>query len=95
MNKVVTATELRNDLFKLLDLVEKSQEPIFINRHNKVSVKLDVVKDESAKEKAELKMILDKTWGMWADKTEEELVGNFRRADSAYSKRLKKRALGK
>ena len=95
MNNIVTATEARNNFFNLAEKVKRTGQTITIVKNNEPLVELAPIKTDPKKEWAETKKILDRAWGMWKDKTEEELVGNFRRADAAYSKRLRKRALGK
>lgn len=91
MSKIVTATELRNNLFNLLTLVSKTGKPIYIKRGKDVKVKLEPVKDELYKEWEETKKILDKVWGMWAHRTEEEIRGPFRRANLLSTHRIRAR----
>ena len=39
----------------------------------------------------EIKKLLDETRGMWADRTEEEIVGKFRKADEASTHKIRAR----
>lgn len=92
MSKVIiTATEVRNNFFQLLDQVAKTGKPIFIKRDRDVKVKLEPVKEDFDKDWEETKKLLDRIRGMWADKTEEELVGRFREADRLATKKIRSR----
>lgn len=88
---IITATEVRNDFFNLINLVAETKEPIYIKKGKEVKVKLEPVGDELDKEWEETKKILDATRGMWADRTEEEIVGKFRRADEASTRKIRAR----
>lgn len=46
---IFTATEARQHFFELLRLVEEGKEPIIINKHRKVKIKLTPVKQEKNK----------------------------------------------
>lgn len=92
MNKtIITATEARNNFFQLLDEVARTGKPIFIKRDKDVKVKLEPVRDEFDKDGEEIKKLLDKTRGMWANRTEEEIRGRFREADRKSTERIRSR----
>lgn len=88
---IITATEVRNNFFYLLDEVERSGKPIFIKRDKDVKVKLEPVGKELDKDWEETNKLLDRMYGMWADKTEEELTGRFREADELATKKIRAR----
>lgn len=51
LNKIVfNATEARQHFFELLRLVEEGKEPIIINKHKRLKVKLIPVKEKEKKE---------------------------------------------
>ncbi|MBI2329944.1 type II toxin-antitoxin system prevent-host-death family antitoxin [Candidatus Daviesbacteria bacterium] len=92
MNKtIITATEVRNNFFHLLDEVARTGKPIFIKRDRDVKVKLEPVKEDLDKDREETKKLLDRMYGMWSDKTEEELVGRFKEADRLATKKIRSR----
>lgn len=88
---ILNATDVRNDFFRLLDLVAESKKTIFIKRGREVKVKLEPVRDEIDKDWEETKKLLDRIYGMWADKTEEELTGRFKEADRLATKKIRAR----
>lgn len=88
---ILNATDVRNDFFKLIDLVAESKKPIFIKKDRDVKVKLEFVKEDLNKDWKETEKLLDRMYGMWADKTEEELVGRFREADRLATKKIRAR----
>lgn len=88
---IITATDVRNDFFNLINLVAKTKEPIYIKKDNEVIVKLEPVGEELNSDWEETKKVLDRVRGMWADKTEEELVGRFREADEAATRKIRAR----
>ncbi len=88
---IITATEVRNNFFYLLDEVERSGKPIFIKRDKDVKVKLEPVGKELDEDREETNKLLDRMYGMWADKTEEELTGRFREADELATKKIRAR----
>lgn len=88
---ILNATDVRNDFFRLLDLVVESKKTIFIKRGKEVKVKMEPVGDELDKDWEETKRLLDKTRGMWADRTEEEIRGPFREADRKSTARIRSR----
>lgn len=88
---IITATEFRHNLFNLLDMVARTGEPVYIKKDKEVKVKLEPVKDELDNDWEETKKVLDRVRGMWADKTEEELVGRFREADEAATRKIRAR----
>lgn len=87
----MTATDVRNDFFKLLDLVAESKKPIFIKKGREVKVKLEPVGEELDKEWEETRKLLDKVRGMWAHRTEAEITGRFREADELSMKKIRSR----
>ncbi len=92
MSKVIiNATDVRNDFFKLYDRVAKTKNPIYIKKDKEVRVKLEAVGRELDDDWEETKKLLDSIRGMWADKTEEELVGRFREADEKATRKIRAR----
>ena len=92
MSKVIiNATDVRNDFFKLIDRVAKTKNPIYIKKDKEVRVKLEAVGRELDDDWEETKKLLDSIRGMWADKTEEELVGRFREADEKATRKIRAR----
>ena len=88
---IYTATDVRNDFFKLVDLVAKTGKPVFIKKGREVKVKLEPVGDELDKEWEETKKLLDETRGMWAHRSEKEIRARFRKADLASTKKIRTR----
>lgn len=88
---IYTATDVRNDFFKLVDMVAKTGEPIFIKKDKEVLVKLEAVGEELDADWEETKKILDKTRGMWKHLTEEQISGRFNKADLAATKKIRAR----
>lgn len=88
---IITATEVRNNFFQLLDQVVKTGKPIFIKRDKDVKVKLEPVKEDFDKDWEETKKLLDKIRGMWAHRTEEEIRGKFKKADELSIKKIRSR----
>ena len=88
---IITATEVRNNFFNLLDSVARTGKPIYIKKDREVKVKMEPVGEEADKRWAEVKKWLDKTRGMWADRTEEELRGRFREADRKATLKIRSR----
>lgn len=88
---IITATNVRNDFFNLINLVAKTKEPIYIKKDNEVMVKLEPVGEELDKDWEETKKWLDKTRGMWKHLTEEEISGKFNEADLASTKKIRSR----
>lgn len=93
MNKlIINATDLRKDLFNKIDEVVRTKKPIYIIKDREVLVKLEPAeKEDTEKEWAETKKILDKTRGMWSDKAAEEVTKRFRESDIASTKKLRAR----
>lgn len=87
---MLTATEVRNNFFNLLELVATTGNPIYIKRNKEVNVKLEPVEDEIDK-KERLKKLVDETRGIWADRTEEEIRGRFREANEASTRKIRAR----
>lgn len=88
---ILNATDVRNDFFKLIDLVAESKKPIFIKKDREIKVRLVPVNGEMEKDWRETEKLLDEVWGMWADKSEEELTGRFQEADLASTKAIRAR----
>ncbi|KAF0246765.1 MAG: hypothetical protein FD167_3439 [bacterium] len=88
---IITATDVRNDFFNLINLVAKTKEPIYIKKDNEVMVKLEPVGDEINAEWERTKRILDETRGMWAHRSEKEIRARFRKADLASTKKIRAR----
>lgn len=88
---IITATEVRNNFFNLLELVATTGNPIYIKKDREVKVKLEPVHEDLDKKWLEVKKLLDKTRGMWAGRSEEEIVGRFREADRKSTLRIRRR----
>ncbi len=92
MSKVIiNATDVRNDFFKLVDKVAKTGKPVFIKKDREVRVKLEPVGRELDEDWEDTKKLLSELRGMWADKTEEELVGRFREANEKATRKIRAR----
>ena len=90
MGKIIlTATNVRNDFFRLLEQVENSKKPIYIKKDDKVRVKLDVVGTELMENWEETKQMLDRLYGMWGNRSEEEITSRFREADLAATQKMR------
>lgn len=88
---IYTATDVRNDFFKLVDMVAETGEPIFIKKDKEVVVKLEPVGEELDKRWDEVKKWLDETRGMWAHRSEEEITGRFKEANKKSTLRIRRR----
>lgn len=88
---IINATDVRNDFFKLVDRVAKTKNPIYIKKDKEVLVKLESVGRELDEDWEDTKKLLNELRGMWADKTEEELVGRFREADEKATRKIRAR----
>ena len=88
---IINATDVRNDFFKLIDSVARNKKPIYIKKDRGIKVKLEPAEDDINKEWEETKKWLDKTRGMWANRTEEEIRGPFKRADEASTRKIRSR----
>lgn len=88
---IITATDVRNDFFNLINLVVRTKEPIYIKKGKEVKVKLELVKEELDKDWVETKKLLDAVEGMWAHRTEKEIRGRFREADEASTRKIRAR----
>ncbi len=88
---IITATDVRNDFFNLINLVAKTKEPIYIKKGRDVKVKLEPVGDELDKEWAKTKKILDETRGIWADRTEKQIRARFKEAERKTMKKIRAR----
>jgi len=92
MSKVIiNATDVRNDFFKLVDKVAKTKSPIYIKKDKEVLVKLEPVGRELDEDWEDTKKLLNELRGMWADKTEEELIGRFREANEKSTRKIRLR----
>ncbi|MEK7616490.1 MAG: hypothetical protein AAB414_00355 [Patescibacteria group bacterium] len=69
---IITATEVRNNFFNLVDMVVSTGEPVYIKKDREVKVKLQPISDEADK-KEKIKKLVDETRGIWSDRTEEEI----------------------
>lgn len=88
---IITATEVRNNFFNLINMVVETREPIFVKKNNEVVVKLEPVGEELNSEWEETKRILDETRGMWAHRSEKEIRARFRKADLATTRKIRAR----
>lgn len=86
---ILNATNVRNDFFRLLDEVEKSKKPIYIKKDNKIKVKLDVIGTDLTEKWDETKIVLDKLFGMWNDRSETEIKGGFKKANLAATEKFR------
>lgn len=92
MSKIIlNATDVRNDFFNLVDSVARDKKPIYIKKDRDIKVRLEPVEDDTNKKWKETKKWLDKTRGMWADRTEEEIRGRFREADKKTTLKIRSR----
>lgn len=88
---VYTATEVRNNFFNLIDLVATTGNPVYIKKGREVKVRLEPVEDEIAERRSKAKAWLERTRGMWAGRSEEEIRGRFREADKAATRKIRAR----
>lgn len=88
---IITATDVRNNFFNLINLVVKTKEPIYIKKDKEVIVKLEPVETDLKYRAKEMKKWLDATRGMWANRTEEEIGARFREADKKTTLRIRRR----
>lgn len=88
-NTILNATNVRNDFFRLLDEVEKSKKPIYIKKDNKIKVKLDVIGTDLTEKWDETRLVLEKLFGMWKDRSEGEISKKFRKANIAAAQRFR------
>lgn len=88
---IITATDVRNDFFNLINLVAKTKEPIYIKKDNEVMVKLGPVGNELDQEWENTKKILDETRGIWANRTEKEIRAKFKAAELKTMKKIRAR----
>ena len=88
---IITATDVRNDFFNLINLVAKTKEPIYIKKDNEVLVKLEPVGEELNSDWEETKRILDETRGIWADRTEKQIRARFKEAELKTMKKIRAR----
>ncbi len=88
---IITATDVRNDFFNLINLVVKTKEPIYIKKDNKVMVKLEPVGNDLDREWEKTKKILDETRGIWADRTEKQIRARFKEVERKTMKKIRAR----
>lgn len=89
---IITATDVRNNFFNLINLVAKTKEPIYIKKDNEVMVKLEPVVESDLKYRSEeMRRWLDETRGIWADRSEEEITARFKEADTKTTLKIRKR----
>jgi len=88
---IINATDVRNDFFKLIDKVSRTQKPIFIKKDKEVRVKIEPVGSELEEDWEETKKLLDRVEGMWAYRTEEEITRRFREADRKATRKIRSR----
>ena len=88
---IITATEFRNNLFNLLEMVARTGKPLYIKKDREVKVRLEPVGEELDSDWEETKRILDETRGMWAHRSEKEIRARFRRADLATTRKIRSR----
>lgn len=91
IKNIITATEVRNNFFSLVDLVASTGNPVYIKKGKEVKVKLEPVGEEVDKRWIEAKKWLDETRGMWADRSEREITGRFKEADKKTTFRIRSR----
>lgn len=91
MINTVTATEARNNFFTLAEKVKRTGQPIRVIKHSELLVEISPIKADPKKEWKKMKKALDKAWGMWADRTEEEIRGPFREATRLTMERIRAR----
>lgn len=88
---IITATEVRNNFFNLINMIVETREPIFVKKNNEVVIKLEPVGEELNSDWEETKKILDETRGMWAHRSEKEIRARFRKADLASTRKIRAR----
>ena len=88
---IITATEVRNNFFTLLDMVAATGKPVYIKKDREVKVKLEVIGEDLDKDWEETKKLLDRMHGMWVDRTEEEITGRFKEADKKTTLKIRRR----
>lgn len=88
---IITATEVRNNFFNLLNMVIATGNPIYIKKGKEVKVKLEPIGDELNEKWDKAKKWLERTRSMWADSSEEEISGRFKEADKKATLRIRRR----
>lgn len=88
---IITATDVRNDFFNLINLVAKTKEPIYIKKDNEVMVKLEPAGEDLNSDWEKTKKILDETRGMWSNRTEKQIKARFKQAELKTMKKIKAR----
>lgn len=88
---IITATDVRNNFFNLLDLVINTGNPVYIRRGREVKVKLEPVGDELEKEWEKTKKILDASRGIWGSRTEKEIRARFKKAELKTMRKIRAR----
>ena len=88
---IVNATDVRNNFFNLINKVVATGEPIFIKRNREILVKIEPVGDELDRETDETRRLVDATRGLWVGRAERVIGGRFRKANLAWSRRIRSR----
>lgn len=88
---IITATEVRNNFFHLVDMVAATGNPVYIKKGREVKVRLEPIDDELNEKWDKAKRWLERTRGMWAGRSEEEIRGRFREADRKATLRIRRR----
>ncbi len=88
---IITATDVRNNFFNLINLVAKTKEPIYIKKGRDVKVKLEPVETDIKNRAEDMKKWLDETRGIWADRSEAEIRGRFKEADRKTTLKIRRR----
>ena len=72
-------------------MVITTGNPIYIKKGREVKVRLEPVDDELNEKWDKAKKWLERTRGMWADRSEEEIRGRFKEADRKATLRIRRR----
>lgn len=88
---IITATDVRNDFFNLVDLVASTGNPVYIKKGKEVKVKLEPVKTDINDRAKDMKKWLDETRGIWAGRSEEEIRASFKEADKKTTLKIRRR----
>lgn len=88
---IIIATEVRNNFFNLVDMVAATGNPVYIKKGREVKVRLAPVDDELNEKWDKAKKWLDRTRGMWAGRSEEDISGRFKEADKKATLRIRRR----
>lgn len=88
---IITATEVRNNFFNLINMVIATGNPIYIKKGKEIKVKLGPIGDELDKEWAKTKKILDDTRGIWGNRTEKQIRARFKEAERKTMEKIRAR----